>query len=168
MSNIRVFGALLIFCSCGFAGILMSQTYLARSRNLKGFVLALQLLETEINYLRTTLPEALLRVAAQTKLPVAKFFSDVADQLNQNQGISAQEAWQISLTILKENAFAKEDIEAIASFGAALGVSDSEDQLKHITLLRKYLENSIQVADEEKNRNVRLWLYLGFTIGAMV
>ncbi len=164
----RLFGALLIFFASGYAGILMARTFLDRPRNLRAFHVAIQALETEINYTRTSLPEACLHIAIQSKPPISLFFQVFVEKLKCGEGISSKEAWDTALVILIDGGFSKDDIEKIATLGNILGRSDADDQRKHLALLQRQLVVTIDEAEADKEKNARLWNYIGFCIGALV
>lgn len=164
----KLFGALLILAASGYAGILVAKTYWQRPRDLKILQVGLQLLETEITYARTALPQALAEIAKQTRPPVAQFFQEVSDNLLNGLGVTGQEAWNQSLVVLQETALTKQDIELVATLGNALGRSDVEDQCKHLHLTQQRLANTITQAEQECDKNARLWSYLGFCVGALV
>lgn len=158
----------MIFVCSGSIGIIMARTYLARPANLQNLYVAIQLLETEISYARTTLPEACQRIASQTKKPISEFFQRFVAHLESENALSALEAWEQSLTVLRDSGFLKTDVETVAQLGNVLGRSDAEDQLKHLSLLQNRLSTSIKQAEQDRDRNVRLWNYLGFCVGILV
>lgn len=168
MRTIKLIGALLVFFACGYMGMLVAQSFARRPRDLMRFVTALQLLETEIQYARTSLPEAFRKVAHQCKEPVATFFHQAADKLGEGTVLSAQEAWEQAIPSLDHGAFTSEDVQAIKALGSVLGRSDAEDQCKHIKLLQQQLDLNVSQAEDDKKKNVRLWNYLGFCVGALV
>lgn len=165
---LRLIGAVMIIAACGLVGIIVSKSYLLRPKYLHDLSAALQLLETEINYTRTSLPEACTIIAKRIKEPVSQFFTCFAESLKNESGVNAQEAWDNSLIVLADAGFLKQDIEIIKQLGSVLGRSDAADQLKHITALQKRIQALAKVAELERDKNVRLWNYLGFCIGALV
>jgi len=47
-----------------------------------------------------------------------------------------------------------------------LGVSEQEGQLKQIGLTLQHLELALETAREQRQRNEKMWRYLGFAGGA--
>lgn len=165
---LRLIGAITIIFSCGLAGIIMAKSYVLRPKYLRELSSAFQLLATEINFSRTTLPEACLAIAAQTHEPVSAFFLEFGNSLKANSNDNASVLWNDSLQVLADAGLIKEDIEALKQLGTVLGRSDAEDQLKHIAILQERLELLNKEADLEKDKNFRLWNYLGFCVGILV
>ncbi len=165
---LRLVGAATIIIACGMVGIIISRSYLMRPRFLYDLSVALQLLETEIDYSRTNLAEACFNIAQQVKQPVSQFLTYFSEALETNEGISAEEAWNIALVVLVDAGFLQQDVEAIKYLGTVLGRSDAPDQLKHIATLQKRIQLMAQNAETDRDKNVRLWNYLGFCIGALV
>lgn len=168
MIEIRGIGALVVFLCCGFAGITVAHGYVQRLRNLKNLVSAFQLLETEIHFAKTSLPSAMDSIAKQVPESVSSFFLRVGENLRTPEGYTAQEAWELALPELASIGLGKDDIQMIATLGNALGRSDAEDQRKHLVILQKQLERAIDQAQSDQEKNVRLWNYLGFCVGALV
>lgn len=165
---LRVIGALLTILACGFAGIIMARSYTMRPKYLQDFATALQLLATEIDYGRTSLPEACHKISGQTIPPIAQFFGDFASLLDNDSSLNASEAWNKALAHLSDGGFIKNDVEIIAQLGNVIGRSDANDQLKHILIVQKQLQSCGEQAMGERDKNVRLWNYLGFCVGSLV
>ncbi|HKM18330.1 MAG: stage III sporulation protein AB [Firmicutes bacterium] len=165
---LRLIGAAIVITACGVGGLTMARSYSIRPQNLQSLATAVQMLATEIHYTRSSLPEACSRIAAQIGNPVAAFFNQFAAQLTSNSGISAAEAFNQSLPVLADAGFSQQDVELVSQIGAVLGRSDAEDQLKHLELLKTRLQQSIAKAEQERDKMVRLWNYLGFCVGALV
>lgn len=165
---IRIIGALMIIVGCGVAGLIVARTIAQRPKYLQNMSFALQLLETEIEYGRTSLAEAGQQIAAQTNPPVKGFFNIFSQNLHDTQGMSAAEAWEQALDVLLQAGMTKNDVEMIGQLGGILGRSDVQDQLKHINLLQKRLNSASDQAEFDRVRNERLWNYLGFCVGALV
>lgn len=146
----------------------MAKSYRLRPKYLQDFALSLQLLATEIDYARTSLPEACHKISGQTTAPIAQFYAIFSNNLDCQSGFSATEAWTKATTVLSDVGFIKSDIEIIEQLGNVIGRSDAADQLKHIALVQNQLKTSSQQAAEEREKNVRLWNYLGFCVGSLV
>ena len=68
----------LMFLICTFIGFFLGENYKRRSIHLKEFQKALLLLNNEIIYANTPLPDALLEVSKKVSEPVSDIFSDMA------------------------------------------------------------------------------------------
>lgn len=57
-------------------------------------------------------------------------------------------------------------MEIIAGAGVSLGATEQESQLKQIGLTLQHLEVALEAALEQKQKNEKMWRYLGFAGGA--
>ncbi len=62
----------------------------------------------------------------------------------------------------------KEDKEIIKMFGKLLGKTDKNGQISEIELSRKFIEKQIEKAEDEKQKNVKLYRSLGVIIGFVI
>lgn len=164
----RLIGAMLILLCSGSFGLLVAQAYVRRPKELKTMISLLQSLETEIHWARNSLPEALTNLSSWYEPPIKTFLEQVVLGLNQADGLSASEAWHHALEALDESALSPDDKEIIGALGPVLGRTDADDQKKHLALLQKQLEKNWHFAEEERGKNVKLWNYLGFCVGALL
>lgn len=137
-----------------------------RPRELRALQSALQMLETEISYSLTSLPLALEKVARSGDLRVYDIFRITRELLISGEGYTPAEAWDEGL----KRAFpyltlTDTDLEILSAFGKSLGASDREDQIKHIRLVLEQLSREGVKATEEKERNFKLWTYMGVLTG---
>jgi len=161
--------SVLIVFSGGIAGLVVANSYATRPEELKNLRCALGMLETEIGFGLTPLPEALNRVGRRMGGSVGYFFREVAAALNDDCGLSAGEAWEKCLGILKEEAFLSQgDLDILRSFGNTLGVSDRDDQIKHLRLAQEQLSLQEHDAEKLKEGNQRMWRTIGFLGGLAV
>ncbi|MDI6709685.1 MAG: stage III sporulation protein AB [Thermoanaerobacterales bacterium] len=166
---LKAVGALCVIAAAGSYGVVVARDYARRPRELREARAALSMLETEIAYGATPLPEALETVGRRCDGALARFFTGAAEALAVRDGTTAGEAWEHSLARYSAHApLRPEDLAALGSLGAVLGNSDREDQTRHLRLAGERLKILAARADDEARRNVRLWRYLGFLAGAAV
>lgn len=162
-------GGLLVIAATGMAGWGVARVYAHRPRQLRQFIAALQLLETEITYAATPLPDALGRVAEQLEPPVSLFFRQVALELKSHRGYTAREAWQRSLDLYyPRSALGRGDAGVLRGLGNSIGISDREDQGKHLRLAAEQLKAALVAAEDSATKNVKMWNYLGLLGGLIV
>ncbi|HEU4962841.1 MAG TPA: stage III sporulation protein SpoIIIAB [Bacilli bacterium] len=165
----KLIGSVLIIAAATLLGFRIAARYADRTKQLRQFVTALKVLETEIHYAATPLPQALQRIGRLVPKPVAAFFQSAADKLRDGRGIRASEAWQEALLANKAHLALKEaDCEVLLNFGQTLGVSDRQDQIKHIHLAIAHLSAEENNARDEQQRNEKMWKYLGALMGLTV
>jgi len=163
---LKVTGAGLIILSSGFLGLILSHIYQARPAQLKALISGLKLLETEIVYASTPLPQALGRIGERLEGIVKLLFLETATLLREEPGLPAAEAWEEGLKKLKEQgALHWQDLEILKALGQGLGVSGREDQVKNLELAREHLKRQLALAEEVAQRQGKMWRTLGFLLG---
>jgi len=166
---IKILGSFLVILSAGFAGMAIARGYSRRPDELRGILTGLQMLETEIIYGATPLPEAFNKVAERCCSSAALLFQRAGDELVSKGGCTAQEAWGKALVEFYPNSVLNRgDIAVLRTFGSSLGVSDAKDQSKHLRLIAEQLKSQILQAESMANKNVKLWNYLGFFGGVVI
>ncbi|KJS17419.1 MAG: stage III sporulation protein AB [Peptococcaceae bacterium BRH_c4b] len=160
---LKLAGALLIIVAGGAAGIIRAREYMRRPGELKSILASLQMLETEITYAATPLAEALERVAAAGGREMGGLFAGAAAELRAMSGCTAAEAWQKSLqSFYPASALRESDLSILYNLGSALGISDRQDQSKHLRLASEQLKLEAARAGDEATRNVKMWNCMGF------
>lgn len=163
---LKLIGAGILIFSSGMAGMTVARGYAQRPRQLRFLQHALQMLETEIIYGLTPLPRALERVAQRCDRSIAPIFTKARLNLMDGSGSSVGEAWHKGLVeVYLEMALSKGDQGILEALGASLGLSDKEDQQKHLKLAVEQLKQETVKAEEAAKKNVKLWNYLGFLGG---
>ncbi|MEW6424231.1 MAG: stage III sporulation protein SpoIIIAB [Bacillota bacterium] len=166
---LKLVGALVIILSCGLIGVMIARSYSLRPADLRNLQAALQMLETEINYAATPLAEALRSIAARADKRVTPLFASALAELRTTPGCTAREAWEKALkTFYPQTALLKSDLAILSNLGRALGISDRQDQTRHLRLAIDQIGAEIDRAQNEAARHVKLWNYLGFLGGLII
>jgi len=163
-----VLAAGLIIVSSSAAGFLVAGSYIQRVQLLRELIRFLQLLESEIQYARTTLPRLLAAQAPLFSGAVGRFLAALQRGLEAGSGDSFSAIWDRELAILADNGLPPAVLGDLRSWGAVLGSSDADEQSKQIKLLLARLEQAHTEAEQERAKNVRLWQYLGFCTGLLL
>ena len=160
---LKLLGSVIIVASCGMAGLLKARVYIRRPSELRALRSALQILETEIAYAASPLAKAFQTVAACSENNVADLFKAASQELLRMSGQTAGEAWDKALAVFyPQTALTHSDLSILRNFGSTLGISDREDQIKHLRLTQEQLKAETEKADEEAGRNAKIWNYFGF------
>lgn len=162
------YSIIIIICS-SLLGLIHAKAYVERSRLLKGFLSTLQMLETEIVYGATPLPDLMKKVGSKSKKEIKEIFFQVSDLLNHNSGASFDEIWSRAVVEKTRNTyFAREDVDLLLSLGKNLGISNCQDQVKHIRLVEEEIKRHYESALVEEGKNVKLFKNLGFLLGTAI
>ncbi|WP_408954660.1 stage III sporulation protein SpoIIIAB [Natroniella sp. ANB-PHB2] len=163
----KLIGASLIIIGSGAIGFVVAKQFVLRVKELQELQTALQMLETEISYGLTPLPQAFAKISKSLSTSVAGLFLVAQEELE--TGSTAQQAWQQAIKkIFSETALLESDKDVLVSLGHNLGQSASQDQQKHLSLAQHKLTNLHQQAVEEKEQKVKLWRYLGVLLGLFI
>lgn len=138
---------------------------------LQGLKLGLSLLETEISYGRLPLPRAMMKVASHLKeTGTAPLFRKCGVCMEPGKGLVAEEAWRESVAdfLRREPALKDQDGEILLALGGYLGLSDPQDQLKHLRLAQERLRFQEKQAYEEAVRQGKIYRYAGFATAAVL
>ncbi len=147
-------GALLVLGVGGYVGIEIWKRMQRRAQLLSKFTTALELLNTEIAFLQTPLPQAAQKVSRQTD---CELLHDFAKRLC--TGALPQSAMQ---TAVKNNsALNTEDVQLLVQIAGGLGCSDIEAQKRHIDSAVKRMEMQTAKARETLQNNGRLCVGAG-------
>ncbi len=166
---VKLIGACLTVIACGSLGYTWARIYERRPQQLAALEIALQILETEIIYGATPLPEALSHVAAKCDWPMAGLFRYTAEELGKMKGITAGEAWERAIDRFSpDSALNNQDLLILRRFGVSLGASDREDQAKHLQLAKTQLKQASIQAESLSRKNSSVYKHLGFLGGLML
>lgn len=163
----KVLGSALILGSTSYVGWQVAARYARRPRELRSLSTALAVLQTEIEYGATPLPEA-LRAAALTAGPaIGAIFTETARRLEEGGGITAGEAMRDAVAAVAVNTALREtDQEVLYSLASVLGSSGRLDQVRHLRLALERLTGEEARAIEERTRYERVAKYAGVLSGA--
>lgn len=149
------------------AGWQVAARYARRPGQLRDLQTGLAVLQTEVEYGATPLPEALQR-AARAAGPVAgQIFAESARRLAAGGGVTAGECWEQAVEAVADTTdLGPEELSVLKALAPVLGASDRADQIRHLQLARHRLESEEARAREERQRYERMARYLGVLSGA--
>lgn len=152
---------LLIFIAfvTAYIGFLKAADYEVRCLDLKLFQNALIVFKSEIEF---------------THEPINNIFESISHIIYQDkdnvfintniQNDSLYKSWSKAVDMTRKG-FNNEDIKIIKSFGKLLGKTDIKGQINEIELTLKLIEKQIENAENEKEKNSKLYKTLGITCG---
>ncbi len=159
--------SVIIIILSGYIGMYKSKGLKTREYILKDMVTFLSLVENEIKYMMSILPNAY--ESSRQKLVTDLKFSIgqiVVDMLSKTSIIEIEQS--IVFNISKLNELTDYDKNVIVSILKNLGRSDLEGQINIIQNGIKVLENQIIEASEIKNKNSKLYKTVGIITGIMI
>jgi stage III sporulation protein AB len=166
---VKLIGAALILFAGTMIGFLQASRFASRPRQIRQLIHALQRLETEIGYGFTPLPEALGRSAALLPEPAASILRGVSERLGTADGLTFRECWEDSVRQhWPATAMRAAEQAAFLRLGSTLGISDREDQIKHLRLAMEQLKAEEDGARDDQARYEKMCKSLGVLIAALV
>lgn len=164
----RLAGTALIIFSCGMMGLIVAGSYGKRVYNLRQLISFIQILESEINFARTTLPEIIAIKKHEYIGAVGNFIGTLDTALNNEKGEDFNKVWEQGVLDLSEEGFPSQVIDDMQELGGVLGVSDVSEQTKYLKSSLIRLEQALQEAKEEQEKHTKLWQYMGFSAGLLI
>ena len=151
----------LILAVSSFIGITIAQKYNNRVKNLREMKKALNHFKTKIKFTYEPLPEILEeRIESVTGESKQIFISALEKMENKNAGEAWNEAIEASNVMLEQ-----EDKDILKNLGKLLGKTDIEGQLSEIELTSSFLDSQIKKAEQEREKNGKLYKTLGVITG---
>jgi stage III sporulation protein AB len=159
-----IFGCIALIAGCGFMGLWLAHRIRRRPEELREFLIALTLLDTEIVWGATPLPEAFCILKERTNPPWQGFFSELQKRLE--RGESAGAAWNDEIIAQSSKFCLKhEDWRVIQDIGKGLGRSDSQEQHKQLELVLRQISMLKDQVEIWSEKQAKMWSYLGFLCG---
>lgn len=160
----KLVGAVCIVFATSSYGFQKAKNFRNRTEELRLFQDGLSMLQTEVTYGLTPLPEALRKIGKIVKAPVGDFFQEVFTKLMRGDGNLFTSYWDETLDSFP-TALNQEDKEIIRNLGYSLGRSSVSEQKKHIDITLKQLYTAERESKEQCAKNEKMWKYLGFFSG---
>jgi len=159
---------ILIVVSCFGAGMVKALEFSYRHRQLREIHRSFKRLQTEIQYVRETLPILLERLAEEENGLLAAFYNDVCESLKKGEK-SFYECWDASVSnIYSNSSLLKEDKEILRQLGQELGKSDLQGQKSAFERFFSRLEEQIKESEEVKKKKGKMYQSLGFYGGILI
>ncbi|MDO4540920.1 MAG: stage III sporulation protein AB [Syntrophomonadaceae bacterium] len=166
---VRIMVLVLLIALSGTYGLLGARRLDLRVEELRELRLAMKLLQEQIHYLHTPMPEALQLCAGRCRPPVQVLFRHSALVLRQRQGIELNEAWlEASERLAAASNLKAEDIGILKQMSGRMGTTGITEQVRLFEWLEGELRRQEEAAETERASNRRLWSYGGFIVGAVL
>lgn len=162
-----IIGYLGLIAGFGFLGLLKARQIKKRPQEIREMINALALLDTEIFWGATPLPEAFGIIKERVDAPWKIFFADMEKRIM--KGEKALSAWEN--TIQKNRKYFSledDDWKVITGIGKSLGRSDRNEQHKQFELVHRHLHALNDKAGQQAEVKAKMWSYLGFLGGLAI
>lgn len=165
---IRLIGCALVLLATTGIGFGIASQYRDRTHMLRGLIEALRLLQSEVEYRATPLPEALRQVGTRLRGSATVLCNAISDALS-NPDVTVSDALRTGVQAMDRRSVLKPaDVEAMTAFGRTLGLSDSVHQSQQFGATLAQLESLEREATEAQKKYERMWQYIGVLAGLFI
>ena len=164
MQIIKYIMLFLIFISANLIGKIIAKKYTDRLQELEEMKNALNIFKSKIKFTYQPIPEIFEEISNNSNRNIANIFKSSRENM---ENLSAEEAWIKAIEESKNN-LTKEDKNTLKMLSKLLGQTDVNGQISQIEITENFLETQIKQAQEEKQKNEKLYIRLGTTIGLVI
>ena len=164
MQIIKYFMLFLILMSSSLLGKYLAKRYSNRLKELEEMRTALNIFKTKINFTYAPIPEIFEEISQNQSGNIGKIFEVSKEKM---KNTTANLAWEEAIDEVPSY-LNDEDKHTLKMLSKLLGQTDVEGQTSQIDITQKFLEMQIKEAEEEKQRNEKLYSKLGTTIGLAI
>ena len=160
---------IMLFSLCSLIGYMYGDKFKKRCDSLRECYKSITLLQNEVVYNSTPLPEAFNQIGKKISEPFSEILINVGKRLEEGIEKNVYSAFFNEYTLCEEDIYLnKEDKHILGDFLKSLGESGVYGQDKIFTLALENMKINIKDADEISKKNTKLYRYLGICFGAMI
>ena len=160
MIEIKFIISVIIVGICTYLWIDKAKTYNLRVSELKKIKNALNYFKSKIEFTYEPIKEILDGISKSVYRDEDNIFKIARDNMKL-ENISI--AWNNAIE--SEEKIIEEDKEILKMFGKLLGKTDKKGQINEINLALEFINNQIEKAEQEMQKNTKLYKSLGLIIG---
>lgn len=154
----------IILVLCSLIGRYLSKKYVIRVNELEEMKNALNMFQSKIKFTYEPIPEIFGEIAKNTTKNIGQVFQLAKEKMATK---TANIAWEEAIE-QSENNLTKEDKYVLKTLSKLLGQTDVEGQASQIEITQKFLETQLKEAQEQREKNEKLYSKLGTTIGLAI
>lgn len=155
---------LLVFMVSSLIGRFIAKKYSYRLEELEEIKNILNVFKAKIRFTYEPIPEIFREISNNARENIGQIFEKAGKNM---QDFSAGEAWEKAVQTSETN-LTNEDLHVLLMLSKMLGQTDVEGQISQIEITENFLEKQIKEAQQEKNKNEKLYHKLGTAIGLAI
>lgn len=169
LKKVKWIGMALVFISCSGIGIMYSMIYKQRVEELLEWKKGITLLKSEIEFSLTPLSEAFETIGKRLEGEIKKVFVALSLLLKENPHYAMDKIDdKIIKGLFSEACLNEKDTQKLMSFIKNLGLKDKESQMNHLSLHIKNIEQDVETAKRDEEKNNKLFKTLGVLSGIFI
>lgn len=158
---------IIIILSSGMLGIIKSQSYNQRIKELSYLRSMIHQLNIEISYRKDPLITAFRRISEQNSNISSKLLNRAADHMSDYKEFT--QCWSDAVNeVCADTSLKKEDKAILEELGNQLGKNNIEGQTDMFRLIEEKLKYQINIAVKEKESKGKMFGGLGFSLGIVI
>lgn len=157
-------GAVMVFVACGGFGFSIAGQYRAEIRILRQIVQMLDMMECELSYHLTPLPELCRRTADTLGGPVHSVLMQLGRELEAQVSPDVMSCMRCALARSKR--LPNSAVQLFLSLGRSLGRYDLAGQLKGLSWVREECKMELEKRNRDRDQRIRGYQTLGLCAGA--
>ena len=166
---LKLIFSMTIVIICTYIGFVYADTFRKRRDEIKEILKSLIILENDIVYGTTPLPEALENLSHNVCEPLTSFIKAITKRLIKGDVESVYEGVLEEYRVLENEFYLyDEDKKIMVDFFKSLGQSGVYGQEKIFSLAIEAVKMNLRDADENAKKNIKLYRYLGVCFGAII
>ncbi len=171
LEGFRVFkliGAILVAGGAATAGMLASSRLRTRTEALSGLLSSIDIMQSEIFFRLTPLPELIKILAGQSSEPARTLFLNCFSHLGSLGQKPFSAIWSQSVEESRGLELTSGEKKTLVELGGILGRYDADGQIKAIAYIKRRLESCLDASLREKEKQGKLYRTLGVVTGIAI
>ena len=163
---VRAIACISLLLGCGGLGMVFSNRFKDRVRQLELLQNAITELEFDIDFLNITLECSFEKLAKNFERPLKDVFLYVAYRLKESPTSDMQKVWRRAISKYNQYlALTKSDIEILMDFSKSLGSGSREKEKSNLKLASMRISVALDEARSDAQKNIKMYRGLGFLTG---
>lgn len=169
MIFMKIIGAVLIVGSGIYLSGNITMAMKRRLQELYALKTLMVLLEGDISYSISTLPECFLEISEKVDSPFDEWLHSLGNQLLNYEVGGFESIFQASIQTLKRDSYLRqEDMELILNLSGLLGFLDKDMQCNLVKLTRSRIEETIVQVEKGMKNQTKIIHTVGVLIGILI
>jgi stage III sporulation protein AB len=164
----RLIGAIMVAGGAAAIGLIAAGKLKTRVDALSGLLAAIDVMQSEIFFRLTPLPDLIKMLEKQSEAPAKTLFSNCVNHIGQLGQKPFFNIWTQALEESRSLELLPAEKQILKELGNILGRYDADGQIKAIAYIHRRLETCLEASIREKEKQGKLYRMLGIVTGAAV